>query len=91
MGLRPDGTIVREHTWTVSQEVPVIVEVVDGPRHVEKLLARVEPAMQGAAPSRSSGRTSCSTGAASPARKREGRGAPLRRRRDAGQPARHWR
>jgi PII-like signaling protein len=45
MGLQADGTIVREHRWTVSQQVPVIVEVVDGPRHVEKLLALVEPAM----------------------------------------------
>lgn len=47
MGLQPDGTIVQEHTWAVSQEVPVIVEVVDGPRHVERLLAKVEPAMKG--------------------------------------------
>jgi PII-like signaling protein len=46
MGLQPDGTIVHEHAWSVVQEVPVIVEVVDGPRHVEKLLARVEPAMK---------------------------------------------
>jgi PII-like signaling protein len=46
MGLQADGTVVREHTWTVSQEVPVIVEVVDGPHHIEKLLARVEPSLQ---------------------------------------------
>jgi PII-like signaling protein len=46
MGLQADGTIVREHTWTVSQEVPVIVEIVDGPHHIEKLLAQVEPAMK---------------------------------------------
>jgi len=46
MGLQPDGTIAHEHTWAVVQEVPVIVEVVDGPRHVEKLLAKVEPAMK---------------------------------------------
>jgi uncharacterized protein len=46
MGLQADGTIVREHTWAVAHEVPVIVEVVDGPRHVEKLLASVEPAMK---------------------------------------------
>jgi len=46
LGLRPDGTVVREHAWSVSQEAPVIVEVVDGPRHVEKLLALVEPALQ---------------------------------------------
>jgi PII-like signaling protein len=47
MGLQADGTIVHEHAWAVTQEVPVIVEVVDGPHHVEKLLARVEPAMRG--------------------------------------------
>jgi PII-like signaling protein len=46
MGLRADGTILRENTWTPTQELPVIVEVVDGPRHVEKLLARVEPAIE---------------------------------------------
>jgi hypothetical protein len=44
-GLRRDGTVLREHNWTLSQELPVIVEVVDGPRHVERLLERVEPAM----------------------------------------------
>jgi PII-like signaling protein len=46
MGLQLDGTVVREHTWSVSQEVPVVVEVVDGPRHVERLLARIEPVMR---------------------------------------------
>jgi PII-like signaling protein len=45
MGLQPDGTVVREHAWSVRHEVPVVVEVVDGPRHVETLLARVEPAL----------------------------------------------
>lgn len=45
MGLRPDGVVLREQTWAVSQDLPVIVEVVDGPRHVERLLARVEPAI----------------------------------------------
>ena len=49
MGLQPDGTIVHEHAWTISHEVPVIVEVVDGPRHIERLLARVEPAMKSGA------------------------------------------
>jgi PII-like signaling protein len=43
MGLRPDGTLLKESAWALSQELPVIVEVVDGPRHVERLLARVEP------------------------------------------------
>jgi len=46
MGLQPDGTLLREHAWSVSQEVPVIVEIVDGPRHVEKLLSRIEPAVR---------------------------------------------
>jgi uncharacterized protein len=46
MGLQPDGTIVRENAWGVSQEVPVVVEIVDGPHHVEKLLARVEPVLR---------------------------------------------
>jgi len=46
MGLRADGTVLQESSWSVAQELPVIVEVVDGPRHVERLLARVEPAMR---------------------------------------------
>ena len=46
MGLRHDGSILEENPWALSQEVPVIVEVVDGPHHVEKLLARVEPSMR---------------------------------------------
>jgi len=44
MGLRPDGSILKESPWTLTQEVPVIIEVVDGPHHVERLLTRVEPA-----------------------------------------------
>jgi PII-like signaling protein len=43
MGLRPNGTVLAEHRWTVSQDLPVIVEVVDGPRRIEALLGRVEP------------------------------------------------
>jgi PII-like signaling protein len=46
MGLRADGSLLQENPWTLTQEVPVIIEVVDGPRHVEKLLAQVEPAMK---------------------------------------------
>ncbi len=46
LGLRQDGTILREQAWSLAHELPVIVEVVDGPRHVERLLARVEPAMR---------------------------------------------
>jgi PII-like signaling protein len=45
MGLRSDGTLLKESAWTVSQEVPVIVEIVDGPRHIEALLAQVEPSL----------------------------------------------
>jgi uncharacterized protein len=46
MGLRPDGSIISEHAWALAQEVPVIVEAVDGPRHVERLLGRVEPSFK---------------------------------------------
>jgi PII-like signaling protein len=46
MGLRPDGSLLKENPWALTQEVPVIVEVVDGPHHVKKLLARVEPSFK---------------------------------------------
>jgi PII-like signaling protein len=42
-GLRPDGSLLEEHTWSISQELPVIVEVVDEQARIEALLARVEP------------------------------------------------
>jgi uncharacterized protein len=42
-GLRADGSILHESRWALTQELPVIVEVVDGPEHIEKLLARIEP------------------------------------------------
>ena len=42
-GLRPDGSVLQEHTWSISQELPVIVEVVDEPTRIEALLAKVEP------------------------------------------------
>ncbi len=45
-GLRPDGSILLEHTWSVSQELPVIVEVVDEAPRIEHLLLRVEPAFR---------------------------------------------
>jgi PII-like signaling protein len=45
MGLAGDGTVLKENSWAVAQDVPVIVEIVDGPRHVERLLATVEPAL----------------------------------------------
>ena len=43
-GLRPDGSVLEEHTWSLTQELPVIVEVVDEPGKIEALLAQVEPA-----------------------------------------------
>jgi hypothetical protein len=46
MGLRPDGSILKEDTWTIVQEIPMIVEVIDGPKHVERLLAVVEPSFK---------------------------------------------
>ncbi|MCC7241879.1 MAG: DUF190 domain-containing protein [Acidobacteria bacterium] len=42
-GLRPDGSVLEEHTWSISQELPVIVEVVDDTARIEALLAKVEP------------------------------------------------
>ncbi|MPY88907.1 MAG: hypothetical protein GEU99_13385 [Luteitalea sp.] len=45
-GLRPDGSILEAHTWAVSQELPVIVEVVDEAARIELLLAHVEPSFR---------------------------------------------
>src|SRR3984957_15129778 len=42
-GLRPQGSVLEEHIWSISQELPVIVEVVDEPARIEALLAKVEP------------------------------------------------
>ena len=42
-GLRADGALLEHHTWSVSHELPVIVEVVDEPARIEALLAQVEP------------------------------------------------
>src|SRR3970282_904401 len=42
-GLRPEGSVLEEPTWSISQELPVIVEVVDEPARIEALLAKVEP------------------------------------------------
>lgn len=39
----PDGKILRFRPWPITQERPVIVEVVDEPARIEKLLAEVEP------------------------------------------------
>jgi hypothetical protein len=41
-GLRPDGSVLEEHTWSITQELPIVVEVVDEASRVETLLARVE-------------------------------------------------
>ena len=43
-GLRSDGSILEPHPWALSQESPIIVEVVDEPPCIEALLAKVEPA-----------------------------------------------
>lgn len=43
MGLGADGSILSEKRWAPSQDLPVIVEVVDAPRRIEALLERVEP------------------------------------------------
>lgn len=43
MGLGAGGSLLAEKRWTLSQELPVIVEVVDAAPQVERLLARVEP------------------------------------------------
>jgi PII-like signaling protein len=42
-GLRPEGSVLEEHRWSISQELPVIVEVVDEPARIEMLLSKVEP------------------------------------------------
>jgi len=45
-GLRPSGSVLEEHTWSVSQELPVMVEVVDEAVRIEQLLGRVEPSFR---------------------------------------------
>jgi PII-like signaling protein len=45
-GMRPDGSILETQTWSVSHELPVIVEIVDEAPRIEQLLARVEPAIR---------------------------------------------
>jgi PII-like signaling protein len=42
-GLRADGSVLHESNWALSEELPVIVEVVDDARHIEALLRIVEP------------------------------------------------
>jgi hypothetical protein len=42
-GLRHDGSLLEERTWSLSQVLPVIVEVVDEPARIDALLAKVEP------------------------------------------------
>jgi PII-like signaling protein len=45
-GLRPDGSVLEEHAWSVAQELPVVVEVIDEAGKIEALLATVEPAFR---------------------------------------------
>lgn len=45
-GMRADGSVLEEHLWSITQERPVIVEVIDEPARIEALLAHVEPVFQ---------------------------------------------
>jgi PII-like signaling protein len=45
-GMGPDGRILELHTWSLSVEQPVIVEVVDEPGRIEILLSEVEPVFE---------------------------------------------
>jgi PII-like signaling protein len=42
-GFGADGSVLQEHSWAISQILPVIVEVVDVPVRIEALLKKVEP------------------------------------------------
>lgn len=42
-GVRADGTLFEVRPWSIVEERPVIVEVVDEPARIEVLLAHVEP------------------------------------------------
>jgi len=42
-GLRAEGSLLEQHRWSVSEELPVIVELVDEAARIESLLAIVEP------------------------------------------------
>lgn len=42
-GLKADGTVIEIRSWSLVQERPVVVEVVDEPARIEVLLAHVEP------------------------------------------------
>ena len=42
-GSRLDGSVIDPAAWSLAQERPIIVEVVDEPSRIEVLLARVEP------------------------------------------------
>jgi uncharacterized protein len=42
-GFHPTGAVLEAHTWTMAQDMPVVVEVVDEPGMIERLLTLVEP------------------------------------------------
>jgi PII-like signaling protein len=42
-GMRANGSILEEHRWSISEKLPVIVEIVDEPARIEALLSKVEP------------------------------------------------
>jgi PII-like signaling protein len=41
--MRSDGAEMSEHAWSIAQDLPVVVEVVDTPERIEGLIAQVEP------------------------------------------------
>ena len=43
-GLRPEGSVLQEAPWALSQELPVVVEVIDAAPRIDALLKVVEPA-----------------------------------------------
>jgi uncharacterized protein len=45
-GVRADGSVLAEHAWAISQELPVIVEVVDEARRIDVLLVQIEPSFR---------------------------------------------
>lgn len=48
LGLRADGTIIPGRSWGPARDLPAIVEVIDAPARIARLLRLVEPALEGA-------------------------------------------
>jgi PII-like signaling protein len=47
-GLGAGGKLLREHSWRLSQELPVVIELVDEPAAIERLLTTIEPELKSA-------------------------------------------